>query len=332
MKKSNPEVSVCIPVYKTESVLLRCLESVKVQTATNIEIIVVNDASTGTKGFPDAAKITKNFAKSCKKERPDITVKYCYHRKNLGLVEARRTAVLEASAPFIYILDSDDDLLPNCLETLLSAQKEYDADIVHGFAEIMKDNKPAEKHNKGINNMVTELLKGRDILYTCLVKAKISKYLIGKLFRTELYRKAFDFIPHIECTMNEEIIQFFFLCLFADKYIGIETPVFHYNLDSGITSHTLITELDRWEKACSASSVFTTLLLYIEENEQDFTEEEKVAVQYSCRSTLRNRLVHLKKGVAPEIKEEAYEILCKWWGEDFVKEIDSESATCPQDQ
>lgn len=324
MMKIAPKVSVCIPVYLTEGILFRCLESIKNQSAQNIEVIVVDDASPGKDEHGhNTKKIVKAFSKLCKKERPDITVKYLSHNTNLGLVEARRTAILEATSPFVYILDSDDDLLPNCLEDLLAAQEEHDADIVQGLAVVMRDGKAVDDF-KGVNHFVDGTLEGRDILYQSLVKRSFSRYLIGKLFRTSIYRQAFDYIPHIECTMNEEIIQSFFLCLFSKKYVGVAKPVFHYNTDAGITSRTIITDLDRWNKACSASSVFTSLLTYMEEHQEDFKDEEIYAMQLSCRNTLKNRLLHLEKGVAPEIRDEAYKMLCDWWGESFVKNIEAE--------
>ena len=39
-------ISVIVPVYNVEEYLEECLESIKNQTYTNIEVILVNDGST----------------------------------------------------------------------------------------------------------------------------------------------------------------------------------------------------------------------------------------------------------------------------------------------
>lgn len=41
-----PKVSLVIPVYNTSKYLLRCLDSVRMQTLKDIEVIIVNDGST----------------------------------------------------------------------------------------------------------------------------------------------------------------------------------------------------------------------------------------------------------------------------------------------
>ena len=46
MTAQNPLISINIPVFKCEKYILRCLESVKNQSYTNLEIILVNDGST----------------------------------------------------------------------------------------------------------------------------------------------------------------------------------------------------------------------------------------------------------------------------------------------
>ena len=42
---SQPKISVIVPVYKTEGLLDRCVESIVGQTYKNLEIILVDDGS-----------------------------------------------------------------------------------------------------------------------------------------------------------------------------------------------------------------------------------------------------------------------------------------------
>ena len=61
MKK--PKVSVCIPVYGTEKVLRKCLDSVAMQDFAEKEIVVVSDASCGVNEKGEDAK--KNRKEVC---------------------------------------------------------------------------------------------------------------------------------------------------------------------------------------------------------------------------------------------------------------------------
>ena len=38
---------------------------------------------------------------------------------------------------------------------------------------------------------------------------------------------------------------------------------------------------------------------------------------------LKNNLLQYESVVAPEIQKEAYEMLCDYWGEDFVKKVEN---------
>lgn len=95
--KSNPLLSVVIPVYGTASTLPRCLESLLKCTYKNIEIIVVNDAS------PDnASEIVKSYAEQ------DKRVHLVEHERNMGLYLARIAGVKVAQGEYLAFLDSDD--------------------------------------------------------------------------------------------------------------------------------------------------------------------------------------------------------------------------------
>ena len=57
--------------------------------------------------------------------------------------------------------------------------------------------------------------------------------------------------------------------------------------------------------------------------EKVFTKEIMDTIKQNCRSFLAHNIMTFRKMVEPEIKEEAYEMLCDYWGRDFVKEIEA---------
>lgn len=96
MSPQNPLVSVYITTFNRRLLLERALNSVLSQTYTNIEILIIDDASTdGTKEYID-----KNFK--------DSRIQYFLLSKNKGACHARNIGINHAKGEFITGLDSDD--------------------------------------------------------------------------------------------------------------------------------------------------------------------------------------------------------------------------------
>ncbi len=112
-----PCVSVVIPVYNVEKYLIRCLESVILQTYRNLEIILVDDGSTDNSG-----KICDEYA-----ER-DSRIKVI-HKENGGLSDARNIGIKSASADYIAFIDSDDYVKNVYIQSLVEITLRYDVDI-----------------------------------------------------------------------------------------------------------------------------------------------------------------------------------------------------------
>lgn len=336
---SKPLVSVCIPVYNSEPYLMRCLESVAAQDfpGAKTEIIIVNDASCGTDADGnDCAAIVKSFKKQHKSN-----IKLFFHTRNKGLVEARRTAICEAEGEYICIVDSDDWLTPGALRLLYEAAQNTGADIVQGkanavlppdFSFLSKDEqssvkKTAEKKQETANITSKEPLLGKDILKGYTVLRNHSGFLWGKLILRETYLNALEHIPPIFCTMLEDTIQYFFIAFEAKKYVSIDATVYNYSINTGISTGTRITTLSQWEHICSAASVFTALFDEISQLPKDsFLPEEMYAVKKECRGMLRKNIQQMDF-VTPELKKEARNILCEYWGHSFVQEVECEIKT-----
>jgi glycosyltransferase involved in cell wall biosynthesis len=97
------KISVIIPTYNRAHLLNRTIQSVLNQTFHDLEIIIVDDASTdGTE------ELIKNFN--------DSRILYFRHEKNKGGSATRNTGIKHASGEFVAFLDSDDEWLPEKLE------------------------------------------------------------------------------------------------------------------------------------------------------------------------------------------------------------------------
>ena len=244
------------------------------------------------------------------------------HGKNLGLVEARRTAVQAASGEYIAFADSDDELPPAALRILYDASCVSGADIVHGKAAVFGTEGEPEARIETFAQKAAHVyfgtLTGDAIMHGFLIEHLYSDFLWGKLFKTSLVQKAFAEIPFTYCTMAEDVLTFFFIALHAGTYIGIPETVYNYRINTGVTSRKEITELAEWEKVCSAASVFTIILSYLDEHPAIGSEIRK-AVKAIGRSYRTDNLAQLEACVTPALQEEARTMLNEWWGKGVIK-------------
>jgi hypothetical protein len=108
----TPRVSVIVPLYNDEDVILEALDSVLGSSFTSWEIVVVDDASSD--GSPDAVRAWMGANDS----RPVALVR---HEVNRGLSAARNTGAAAARGRLLLMLDSDNLLRPRGMTRLVRA-------------------------------------------------------------------------------------------------------------------------------------------------------------------------------------------------------------------
>ena len=157
------------------------------------------------------------------------------------------------------------------------------------------------------------VLRGGEILRKFIVESAYNGFVWGKLFRTALVQKAYGEIPFTYCTMAEDMLLYFFIALYAGTYVGIHDAVYNYRINTGISSRRKITDLAAWQKVCSASSVFTIILSYLDEH-PDVGSDIREAVKALGRAYYADNLKQLEVCVDPLLKAEAKTLLGEWWG------------------
>ena len=125
MSKVLPKVSVIVPMYNVEDYLDECVQSIRLQTLSDIEIILVDD------GSPDrCGEMADEYAKF------DARIKVV-HRSNGGLGPARNSGLEIATGEYIGFVDSDDWIEPDMFSNLYSSAISNNSDIVFtGFKRI----------------------------------------------------------------------------------------------------------------------------------------------------------------------------------------------------
>ena len=115
---SQPKVSIIVPVYNVQEYLDRCINSLKNQSLTDIEIILVDDSSTDS-----SLEICKRASDE------DFRIKVI-HKENEGAGLARNEALKIATGEYIGFLDSDDYVEADMFKTLYEKAIKYNSDLV----------------------------------------------------------------------------------------------------------------------------------------------------------------------------------------------------------
>jgi glycosyltransferase involved in cell wall biosynthesis len=103
---SDVLISVIVPTYNYAHLLPRALDSVLAQWVADIELLVVNDGSQD-----NTAEVLAQY----QVRHPQLQV---IHQANAGAAAARNHGILLARGRYALLLDADDELLPNALDTL----------------------------------------------------------------------------------------------------------------------------------------------------------------------------------------------------------------------
>lgn len=159
----EPLISVIIPTYNRAKTIIRAIESALKQTYTNMEIIIVDDASGDNTG-----EIVKGIE--------DSRIKYIKHETNKGGAAARNTGIDEAKGEYVAFLDSDDVWLPEKIEKQVKLFERSDPKIgviYTGFYRTDEDDRITEHvtpSKKG--DLYNRLLEGNFIGTTSVIMAK----------------------------------------------------------------------------------------------------------------------------------------------------------------
>lgn len=164
------KISVIIPIYNTEQKLVRCLDSVRNQSFSDFECIMVDDGSTD-----DSPKIADRYAAI------DSRFK-AIHKPNGGVSSARNVGLDQAAGEWIVFVDSDDVLKENHLSIMYSAIN-MQIDFVYTSWEVIK-------RDNSIRNIISKDIcyQGKEQVRDFICKSEILDYMMpwGKMFRRSI--------------------------------------------------------------------------------------------------------------------------------------------------
>lgn len=116
------KVSIIVPVYNAEKYIKECFHSIINQTYKNLEILFIDDCGTDNSSSILEELIKQNHSRY---------IKFIKNEKNSGTGISRNNGIMHSTGDYIYFMDDDDSITPECISLLVEAAIEYNnPDIV----------------------------------------------------------------------------------------------------------------------------------------------------------------------------------------------------------
>lgn len=204
-------ISIIIPVYNAADTLKRCVESVRSQSFSNLDIILVDDGSTDGSGA---------LCDALAEEDTRIQV---IHKSNEGPGLARRDGCRAAGGTYIAFVDSDDYIKDDMLQTMLEVITSKQADIVRcGFYKTDELGNILSRHD---NTAQPEVIGGTP----AYAKAHVNIKNLRSIFCNNLFRAAlFGDITYPPLYFCEDTCVLAQLYANAMKIVTIRDPLYYY--------------------------------------------------------------------------------------------------------
>lgn len=280
-------ISVIIPIYNSENLLSKCLDSIINQTLNNIEIICVDDGSTD-----NSFKILKEY------ENKDNRV-IVITQENSGAGIARNKGIDIAKGKYIAFVDSDDWIKYDALKKLHDNIKNNDSDMVL-FNAI--EHKPNNQHRERIYFSIDETVDYNDFTFDY----KYNKNLVmNKMFViwSKLYKTSFLKENNIKFNNHEVFndVQFHIKTMLLAKKISY-LPEILYNYRR-LGQNSLQTSKANTHKGFILFDIFDEIEAWLKEN--GFFEELELNYYGFILNESQGRL----KKSNDELKEDLFKIV-----------------------
>lgn len=205
----KPYLSIIVPVYNAEKHLNKCIRSILEQEYRNFELILVDDGSTDT-----SMEICVQY--SLQDERIHVI-----HKKNRGVMSARKTGFLYSCGRYISFIDSDDWIEPKFYNGLAEIKElEYDIILMNGYRIDGAKNKQVRtvlKQGVYYKREVERLMAGGGIIPS----------LWSKLFKRELIRDNILLIDN-RVWRGEDMLLSYTCLLDANTVMVRKSYQYHY--------------------------------------------------------------------------------------------------------
>lgn len=219
----TPKVSVIIPVHNVAKYLARCIDSVCAQTFSDLEIILVENASTDA-----SPELCDEYAEKDKRIR-------VLHLENADVSVARNKGVEISTAPYITFADSDDYVEPDMVRQLLEALEANNADLAYCNNDIEFDDGVQPSFDPYPNSGKTMLRSPREVVFDILYDEKVSNGVHTKLYR----RSIVEALPLPENMFLEDYATVYKWAASCERIVWVDKCFYHYVQRNNSIMHSM---------------------------------------------------------------------------------------------
>ena len=202
------KISIVIPAYNAGMVLKKCIESLILQSYSNIEILIIDDGSKD-----NTLHIANTFANS------DSRIKV-FTKKNSGVSDTRNLGLEKVTGDYISFIDADDYVEKDFFDNFLKSKKNMDL-YSSGYKK---------KNGNLINDLeipTTEYVSRREMTNSILKDAAVYSFPWNKLYKTDIIKKNnIRFRTNIH--YGEDLVFLFDFLKYANSFIKVKGAEYIY--------------------------------------------------------------------------------------------------------
>ena len=208
----NKKVSVIVPTYNAEKYLSRSIDSIINQSYDNLEIIIIDDAST------DKSKdIIKKYASV------DNRIRTFYSEINQGVSRSRNIGLKSFSGDYVVFLDADDFITKDAIKIMVEASEKYNGDVIDSYHLIIYKNK--KKTSYFTENKVPKEIMVMGSLDSNIEVLTKSTYITGKLIKKDLLK---DLYFDEDLRRYEDLVFEHELKLRLNNMVFLDKVIYYY--------------------------------------------------------------------------------------------------------
>lgn len=227
-------VSIIIPVFNVEPYIVRCLNSVIAQDYTGaMECILVDDCGQD-QSVAIARKVIDVYHGS-------IHFRIVTHEDNRGLAASRNTGIESSQGHYLYFLDSDDWIEPDCISSMMALAERYPGiEMIQAGATPHGGN--ANPWLNMLGSSLPEFIQGKDAVQSIMLdRNQIPVTAWNRLVKKDVLLHQHLFFQ--DGLIHEDELWTFQLALHLSSLAILKKNTYHYEFhSSGLMASASITK------------------------------------------------------------------------------------------